>query len=102
MIATAEMEAHYHDWSGNSDWTYTMHQADCGRFDFLAENIPDEPKSYRQEVVWKSEDHGKPKRDKVPYNPRTGYRAKSNDPQTWGTFAEALAAYRHGGFDGIG
>jgi primase-polymerase (primpol)-like protein len=31
-----------------------------------------------------------------------GYHAKSNDPSTWTTFDDALAAYSKGGFDGIG
>src|SRR5215471_11091232 len=66
------------------------------------DNLPEELKSLPQWVVWKYEDHGKPKRDKIPYDSHTGLRAKSNDPQTWSTFAEALAAYQCGGFDGVG
>ncbi|MHB1038005.1 MAG: phage/plasmid primase, P4 family [Pirellulales bacterium] len=31
---------------------------------------------------------------KVPYDPKTGRRAKANDPSTWGTFAQALARYK--------
>lgn len=31
---------------------------------------------------------------KVPFNPRTGKGAKSNDPSTWGTYGEALARYQ--------
>lgn len=31
-----------------------------------------------------------------------GYRAKSNDPATWTTFADALGAYQQGGFDRVG
>lgn len=38
---------------------------------------------------------------KVPYNPHTGYRAKSNDASTWGTFAEAAAHARPRGM-GVG
>lgn len=68
----------------------------------LFSNIPPELTALHQWVVWKLEDNGKPKLDKVPYNPRTGQRAKSNDPATWGTFTEALTAYQRGGFDGIG
>jgi putative DNA primase/helicase len=66
------------------------------------DNTPEDLKARPQWVVWKFEDHGEPKPAKVLYNPHTGQRAKSNDPQTWATFAEALAAYQHGGFDGIG
>jgi hypothetical protein len=39
---------------------------------------------------------------KEPYNARTGGRAKSNDSSTWSSFDAALAAYRKGGYDGIG
>jgi hypothetical protein len=38
---------------------------------------------------------------KPPYQPN-GQHAKSNDPSTWCTYAEALAAYLAGKFDGIG
>jgi len=39
---------------------------------------------------------------KIPYTPSTGRRAKSNDPRTWGSHAEAVAALEHGGHAGIG
>jgi hypothetical protein len=43
------------------------------------------------------------KQTKVLYDSlRRRCRAKTNDPLTWGTFAEALAAFNAGGFDGIG
>jgi hypothetical protein len=43
------------------------------------------------------------KRTKVPYDPKTGTCAKSNDPSTWGTFEQAVHAYTHGEkYDGIG
>src|SRR5262245_5658267 len=66
------------------------------------ENIPSELKTLPQWVVWKYEDHGKPKRDKVLYNQHTGQRAKSNDPQTLASFAKTMASLQCGGFDGIG
>jgi hypothetical protein len=74
------------------------HKYDAGQF----ENIPDDLQSLPRWVLWKYEDHGKPKLDKVPCNSRTGERAKTNDPRTWSSFAEALAAYRRGGFAGVG
>ncbi len=58
-----------------------------------------------QWVVWRLEPRpGEPKPAKVPYNPRTGRRAKASDPATWGTFAEAVTAYRRrpGQYAGIG
>jgi putative DNA primase/helicase len=39
---------------------------------------------------------------KVPYNPKTGKKAKAGDGRTWGSYAEAYAAYERGGYDGIG
>lgn len=81
--------------------THAMHTASEQAYSLL-DNIPDELKATPQWVVWRYEDHGKPKRDKVPYNPRTERRAKSNDPQTWASFAEARAAFDHGGYDGVG
>ena len=48
-------------------------------------------------VAWQTEDRGtpeKPRPPKVPYNPATGRKAKSDDPRTWGTRAEAEARAR--------
>lgn len=67
----------------------------------LFDNIPDEPKAWCQWVGWRLEQRDG-KSTKVLYNVRTGDRAKSNDPQTWSTFAEVIAAYQCGGFTGIG
>lgn len=39
---------------------------------------------------------------KVPYNPRTGKMASSQNPGTWGSFDQAVEAYQAGGYDGIG
>jgi primase-polymerase (primpol)-like protein len=39
---------------------------------------------------------------KVPVNPLTGGRAKSNDPFTWETFTDALTLCEGGAADGIG
>ncbi len=66
-------------------------------------DIPAELKTLKQWVCFKLEpnpEKGKP--DKMPYNPRTGYRAKANDPGTWADYSAALAAYAAGGYDGIG
>src|SRR5215472_3704584 len=46
-----------------------------------------------QWVCWRRETrHGKA--SKVPYTPRTGARARSDDPDTWGSYQEAEAACR--------
>lgn len=39
---------------------------------------------------------------KVPFNPKTGKAAKSNDPASWGTYDQAVEARDHYGYTGIG
>jgi putative DNA primase/helicase len=59
-----------------------------------------------QWICWRKE----PRRDtrdtytKVPYDPRTGHEAKSNDPATWATYTEALTTWQQAPerYDGIG
>ena len=66
-------------------------------------SIPAELKTINQWVCFKlepNEKKGKP--DKIPYNPRTGYRAKANDPGTWADYDAAINALNAGGYDGIG
>ncbi len=61
----------------------------------IFENISLELKRYDQWVVWKD--------GKVPYDP-TRLNTKGNvaDNSTWGSFSQAEAAYREGGWLGIG
>lgn len=69
----------------------------------LGEQMPDELKALRQWVVWRAELRpGKAKPAKVPYQPRTGHRARTDVPATWGTYAQALARHRQGGWHGLG
>lgn len=42
------------------------------------------------------------KYDKKPLNPATGNLAQSNNPRTWGTFAQAVARAESGGANGVG
>jgi hypothetical protein len=65
------------------------------------DGIPVELKQLDQWVVWCHEERGG-KATKVPYSPDGKRLAKTNDPGTWGTFAEALAKYQSGSFAGIG
>lgn len=52
---------------------------------------------------WKYEQApGRDKPTKVPYNPRTGGKAQSTNPQTFAPLAVALAALEGGRYDGIG
>lgn len=64
-------------------------------------NIPDALKQSASFCVWKLEKRsGRP--TKVPYNPRTGAMAKTNDPSTFADFKTAMKAYAISGWDGIG
>src|SRR5262249_812660 len=65
--------------------------------------IPAELRAYPQWVVWKllpAKDGDKPR--KMPYDPKTGKEAKAGQPETWGTYEQAVAAYRRGNYAGIG
>jgi primase-polymerase (primpol)-like protein len=76
------------------------------------DSIPGVLQSIGQWVVWKyvwnpdkkRKDGGGEKGDwdKPLYNARTGRHASSTDPATWCDFETVLAAYRNGGWDGIG
>lgn len=64
------------------------------------ERIPAELKAVPNWVAFRlvpDSERGKPR--KVPYDPRSGQAAKSNDPSTWCDFTTAASA---GGYDGIG
>ena len=64
-------------------------------------NIPDVLKQTASFCVWKLEKrYGRP--TKVPYNPRTGAMARTNDPSTFADFNTAMKSYAIGGWDGIG
>ena len=64
-------------------------------------NIPQELKQNAAFCVWKLEKrNGKP--TKVPYNPVTGQMARTNEPNSFATFGEAMKVYAMGGYDGIG
>ncbi|HEY7346988.1 MAG TPA: hypothetical protein VH599_01620 [Ktedonobacterales bacterium] len=59
--------------------------------------------AHLQWVIWRLEPRpGKAKPAKVPYTPATGQRASTTTPATWGSYAQAQAAYRSGSYDGLG
>jgi putative DNA primase/helicase len=67
------------------------------------ENIPEQLKSYRHWVCWRSEVRdGEEKPTKVLYTPDTGARASHSDSRTWRPFEDVVAGLDAGGFDGIG
>lgn len=56
--------------------------------------IPEVLKSAPRWVNWEyGKERENDKREKIPINPRTGKRAESNNPDTWGTFQEAVKRY---------
>lgn len=64
-------------------------------------NIPDEMKQLKNWLVWRLIDKGGEKPSKVPFSVGGGSASVSN-PNTWGTFKSAAAAYETGKYDGIG
>lgn len=53
-------------------------------------------------VCWRFEPGKDGKLTKVPYDPKNGWKAKSNNPRTWATFEQATAAMERNGYDGVG
>lgn len=62
---------------------------------------PTSLKDLRQWVYWRAEKRNG-KRTKIPYSPTTGSRARSDDPGTWATLAQARKAAQSSAYDGIG
>jgi len=67
----------------------------------IAENIPEDLRSYPQWVVWNWNWNGK-KWDKPPLSVATGWKCSKTDPKSWSTFDAARAAHQAGRFDGVG
>ena len=63
------------------------------------ENLPVQLREEGLFCLWKYEQQGG-RRTKVPYDPRTGKRARSNDPATFAPLSAAVLA--QAGFDGLG
>lgn len=61
------------------------------------DNIPEVLKQNALWCVWKRSERGK-----VPFDPATGFHAKSNDPSTFSDFQTAYNACQSGGYDGLG
>ena len=66
----------------------------------IRENFPQELRDLDQWVVWRIEARdGKP--TKVPYS-IAGYRAASDKPKTWSSFADATNTYANDNYNGVG
>ena len=69
----------------------------------MVSNYPKEIVGLRQWICWRMEPDPKSEKPrKVPYDPKTGRRASSTNPDTWGTLAEAQAARDKFMFTGLG
>lgn len=60
-------------------------------------NIPQTLREQALWCLWKREANGK-----IPYNPRSGNHAKSNDTSTFTDFQTAYTVYSNSGYDGLG
>ena len=70
---------------------------------FYPEGLSHELKDSGRFCVWRYEQpEGRDKPTKIPYNPRTGGRAMSNNPNTFTSFQEAVNALERGSFSGLG
>lgn len=67
----------------------------------IRQYIPSELLALPCWVVWRYEQRGG-RRTKVPYSPTQMGRAKSNDPATWGTYAQAQSELQRRAYDGMG
>ena len=66
-------------------------------------NYPKEIAGLRQWICWRLEPDPKSEKPrKIPYDPKTGRKASSTNPDTWASLAEALAARDKYMFTGIG
>lgn len=66
-------------------------------------NFPQELAALRQWICWRLEpDPRGEKPRKVPYDPRTGRKASSTNPETWATLPEAMRAQTKYLFTGVG
>ena len=65
------------------------------------DNLPAELKEECLFCCWRYEDRDG-KRTKVPYNPKTGGRAQSTNPDTFAPLSVAMNALERGSYDGIG
>jgi RecA-family ATPase len=72
------------------------------RIDGKEYEIPQEIRDIAQWVAWRAERKTDGKINKIPIDPKTGGNAKSNNPDTWGSFNVALKCYQEKKLAGIG
>lgn len=78
----------------------------CALLERICANFPHELQALDQWVTWRLEERtdrqGQVKLTKVPYNAMTGQRARSDNPGTWASFAQAGNNFLHDNYNGIG
>ena len=71
--------------------------------EIVSNQIPIELRQYQAWVIWKLKQFPDEKKSrKVPYNPKTGYEAKVNEPKTWGSFDQSLKGHQKFKASGMG
>ena len=71
--------------------------------EIVSNQIPQDLKQIQAWVFWKFKqfpDEKKPR--KIPYNPKTEYEAKVNEPETWGSYNQSLKGHQKFKASGIG
>lgn len=66
-------------------------------FDTVHSQLREQPAA-----VWKATPKQGGGYNKVPCHPETGRYLKTSEPDTWGSFEQAKAAYERGGWSGVG
>ena len=74
----------------------------CQNNKMKLEQVPADLVEHKQWVAWTGEKKSNGKMTKIPINPNTGKPAKANDPDTWGSFEEALSCREREGLQGVG
>lgn len=84
-----------------SNYQFSTHAPALPNAADLIGAIPAELKALPQWVCWRLEERDG-NQTKVPYNAKSGRRARSNDPATWTEFGTAMDAYRRSVYSGVG
>ena len=71
-------------------------------YETIKNNTPNDLTSLSQWVAWSGTEGRNGKTVKIPINPKSGKPAKTNDPDTWASFEEALSYSRQNHLPGVG
>src|SRR5436190_2588437 len=68
----------------------------------MIENIPQELRKHKAFVIWRYVNVGGEKPAKIPFDPKTGFKADVTNPATWSDYETAVNAAKHPNVNGIG